>query len=141
MKKFVKIAAVVLAVVMACAVLASCGAKASGKTTNVTISVVAGDTVILKDAPVAVVSDEPTVLLAFQQAMDDDNDFPEVVFVEDEEGNLLDVKDVGEFVDTAEKYWQFRVNDLSFSDIRGRASSYTIREGDAIYFEYGAEAN
>ena len=137
MRRTVKLIVLAVAVVMIISVLASCGAKASGKTTNVTITITAGDTVILKDTPVAVVSDEPTVLLAFQQAMDDDNDFPNVVFAEDADGNPVDVQDIGEFVDTAEKFWEFRLNNQPLGSA-GKAASCKIREGDAIYFEYGA---
>ena len=141
MKKTARVLALAIATVLTIAVFASCGAQSSGKITNVTMTITAGDTVILDHVPVAVDSDEPTVLLAFQQAADDDNDFPEVGYNTDDDGNILDVTDIGEYVDSADRYWQFRVNDLSFDEIRGRASTYTIKEGDAIYFEYGASAD
>ena len=140
MKKAFKMIALFTAVVLALGVFASCGAAKSDVVTNVKMTVTAGDTVILKDVDVAVYADEPTVLLAFQQAMDDDNDFPEVVFTEDDEGNPVDVKDIGEFVDGTENFWEFRLNDKKFTETKGRASTTSIKEGDAIYFEYDASA-
>ena len=141
MKKIVKALAICIFAAILLGALVSCGEENSGATTNVKITITAGDTVILKDVDVAVVSDEPTVLLAFQQAMDDDNEFPDVVFEEDDEGNLLGIKDIGEFKDSTEKYWEFRVNDKTFSEMKGRASDYKIKEGDQTFFEYGAAAN
>ena len=138
MKKTLKTLALCMVAVMLLAVLASCGAeKVSENAVTVNVKITAGDTVIFDDE-VFVNSDEPTVMKAFQQAMDDDNEFPEVVF--DDAENPMDVKNVGEFVDTPEKYWEFRVNDIAFSDIKGRAGVYAISEGDQIFWEYGAAA-
>ena len=138
MKKTLKTLAICMVAVMLLAVLASCGAeKVSENAVTVNVKITAGDTVIFDDE-VFVNSDEPTVMKAFQQAMDDDNEFPEVVF--DDAENPMNVKDVGEFVDTPAKYWEFRVNDIAFADIKGQAGVYAISEGDQIFWEYGAAA-
>ena len=138
MKKLTKITVLFVCAALLIAVFAACGAEESGTVTNVKLSVKAGDTVILNEVDVAVKGDAPTVMDAFRQAMDDDDAFPNVVFQEDENGDPVRVLDVGEFVDTAEKFWEFKVNDLSFNDIKKQASVYEVKEGDRIYFEYGA---
>lgn len=135
MKKTIRILVLCMAAVMFVTSFASCGAKTSENAVTVSIKISAGDTVIFDDE-VTVNSDEPTVMQAFQQAMDDDNDFPIVVF--DDEENPMTVYDVGEFKDSTEKFWEFRVNDIAFSDIKGQAGVYSIKEGDKIYWEYGA---
>jgi len=140
MKKIIKMTSILVCALMLLVIFASCGQETSSVTTNVKITITAGDTVILKDVDVAVASDEPTVMQAFQQAMDDDNEFPDVRFDEDDEGNPVSVLDIGEFVDTADSYWEFRLNDKKFSETKGRASTTKIREGDRIYFEYDPEA-
>ena len=138
MKKLIKALIVCLAVSVLCCAFASCGAGKSGTVTNVKLTVKAGDTIILNDVDVAVTGDDPTVMSAFRQAMDDDDGFPEVRFDNDEDPTT--VLDIGEFHDSTEKYWEFRVNDKSFSDIKGRANAYSVKEGDRIYFEYGASS-
>lgn len=140
MKNVIKAITLLLVFVMMVSVLGACGEQKSETVTNVKITITAGDTVILKDVDVAVAADEPTVMLAFQQAMDDDDEFPDVKFNEDDEGNLIDVLDIGEFVDTAENYWEFRLNDKKFAETKGRAATTKIKEGDQIFFEYDAAA-
>lgn len=137
MKKTFKIFAICMVAVMLLAALASCGAeKVSENAVTVNIKISAGDTVIFDDE-VFVNSDEPTVIKAFQQAMDDDNEFPEVEFEYDDEGNPVRVLNVGEFVDSIDKFWEFRVNDIAFADIKGQPNVYAIEEGDKIFWEYG----
>ena len=137
MKKILKSLVICMVAVMLLAALASCGAeKVSENAVTVNVKIAAGGTVIFDDE-VFVNSDEPTVMKAFQQAMDDDNEFPEVVFDYDDEGNPVSVLTIGEFADSAEKYWEFRVNDIAFADIKGRANGYAINDGDQIFWEYG----
>lgn len=139
MKKTLKTLVFCIVAVMLIATFASCGAeKVSENAVTVNVKISAGGTVIFDDE-VFVNSDEPTVMKAFQQAMDNDNEFPEVVFDYDDEGNPVSVLTIGEFVDSAEKFWEFRVNDIAFADIKGRASVYAIEEGDQIFWEYGVE--
>lgn len=137
MKKTIRTLVICMAAVMLLAMFASCGAeKVSENAVTVNVKITAGDTVIFDDE-VFVNSDEPTVMKAFQQAMDDDNEFPVVVFDNDE--NPMHVKDIGDFVD-GDKFWEFRVNDIPFSEIKGAAGVYAIKEGDQIFWEYGVAA-
>ncbi len=138
MNRAVKLTAAFLSVLLLVCMVASCGQNASGKVTNVRMTVTADDTIILYDVPVAVVGEEPTVMDAFLQAVKDDDGFPPVRYDDDKEPSA--VLDIAGFLDTPDKYWEFRVNDRSFTQIRGRANAYSIKEGDRIYFEYGAAA-
>ena len=52
----------------------------------------------------------------------------------------MKVLDIASFLDTADKYWEFRVNNISFENTKGKPGEYSIKDGDRIYFEYGAAA-
>ena len=52
----------------------------------------------------------------------------------------MHVENIGDYVDSAEKFWEFRVNDIPFSEIKGAAGVYAIKEGDQIFWEYGVAA-
>lgn len=134
MKNTLRVLVLCLAVVMMLSVFAACAKKNSENAVTVTVKISAEGSVIFDDE-VVVYSDEPTVMDAFRQAMDDDDEFPMVVFDNDEDP--LHVKNIGDYVDSTEKFWEFRVNDIPFADIKGAAGAYLIKEGDVIYYEYG----
>lgn len=134
MKNTLRVVVLCLVAVMMLSVFAACANKNSGEAVTVTVKISAEGSVIFDDE-VVVYAEEPTVMDAFRQAMDDDDEFPMVVFNDD--ANPMHVKNIGDYVDTPEKFWEFRVNDIPFADIRGAAGSYSIKEGDVIYWEYG----
>ena len=117
--------------------LAACGnigPDREGITVRMTIT--AGDTIILNDVEIRVKAYQPTVIGAVQEAIDEDDGFPKVRF--DDAERPMTVLDIGPFLDTPDKYWEFRVNDKSFSQMSGKAGDYSLNDGDRVYYEYGA---
>ena len=140
MIKVIRFGFIVTSVFVLLLTVTSCGTKErdASSITNVKLSVMAGDTVILNDVDVAVKGDSPTVIDAIRQAFEEDDGLPEIRF--DRKDDPLTVLDIGEFLDNAERFWEFRLNDTPFSKTKGMAGNCRISEGDRIYFEYSTIA-
>ena len=115
--------------------VSSCSEKhEDGPAVTVRMSITAGETIILNDVPVTVRGQDPTVIDAVLQAIEDDDGFPPVRF--DEKNDPQSVLDIASFRDGSQSFWEFRVNDKSFEETKGRAGNYRIKDGDRIFYEY-----
>ena len=131
MKK-TRVIALVLALVFSIAVFASCGAKSDNFVT-VTVNFEA-DGKQFYSKEVTVNADEPTVLMAVQNIMDENDD---ITIVLDDEVEPSTILDVNEYVD-GDKFWEFKINDDDYTDTKGNASNNAISDGDVITWGYNS---
>ena len=126
-----KIISLVLSLMLVACVFAACGnSQSSENAVNVTVNFEAeGGQFYSKE--VTVYADEPTVLLAVQYLMDENDD---ITIVLDDEAEPMTILDVNDYTD-GEKFWDFKINDGEYGD-EGRASIATVREGDVITWAY-----
>ncbi len=126
-----KIISLVLSLMLITCVLAACGnTQTSENAVTVTVNFEAeGSQFYTKE--VTVYADEPTVLMAVQNLMDENDD---ITIVLDDEAEPMTILDVNDYTD-GEKFWDFKIDDGEFGD-EGRASIAGIREGDVITWAY-----
>ncbi len=128
MKKIISLA---LALMMVVCVFASCGnTQSSENAVTVTVNFVA-DGADYYSKEVTVYADEPTVLLAVQYLMDENDDIEIVLDNPDDPTTILDVD---EYTD-GDKFWDFKIGEDAYGT-NGRASNAKIKDGDVITWGY-----
>ncbi len=134
--KTTRIIAVVLSLMLIACMFAACGSTASENFVTVTVNFEAdGEQFYSKE--VTVNADEPTVLMAVQQIMDENDD---ITIVLDDEVEPTTILDVNDYVDSADAFWEFKLNDDDYVDTKGRASTNAIKDGDVITWGYTVDA-
>ena len=126
-----KIIALVLSVMLVACMFAACGSKeTSENTVTVTVNFEAeGKQFYTKQ--VSVNADEPTVLMAVQNLMDENDD---ITIVLDNVDDPSYVQDVNDYTD-GEKFWDFKIGDDMYGG-SGSAKDAKINDGDVITFGY-----
>lgn len=128
MKK-IKILSLILAVVCILPMVVACG-QSNETVTNVTLKIKNGNGEgYLLDCTVAVKSETPCVLDAFEQACID-NDIEYTLNAE-----MSNVSSIGEFAETDEAFWEFTLNNKS---VKTSAVDQAIAENDIIEFVYAS---
>lgn len=126
-----KILSLVLSLMLVACVFAGCGnTQTSENAVTVTVNFVA-DGADYYSKEVTVYADEPTVLMAVQNLMDENDD---IVINLDSIDNPTTVLDVDDYTD-GDKFWDFKIGDDAYGT-NGRASNAKIKDGDVITWGY-----
>lgn len=132
--KFIKYAALVLAVMMLSVAFIGCE-SVEKVTVNVTVSAVADGATFFGPVtlPVSTPVDEPaTVLVAATLAMDENG----IYYTITEDG--LSLVSIGDYADTSDDeytyFWEYTVNGVAPES--GRAGTILVNENDVIVFNY-----
>ena len=130
-----RIIALVLSLMLVVCVFASCGGgKTSENAVTVTVNFEAkGEQIYTKE--VTVYADEPTVLMAVQNLMDENDDIE--ITLEDFYGSLT-VGAVNDYANDDTSMWEFKIGDKDYSEMSGRADTNIIKDGDVITWGYTA---
>lgn len=125
-----KIIALVLSVILVACVFTACGPKETSENfVTVTVNFEA-DGAQFYSKNVTVNADEPTVLMAVQNLMDENDD---ITIVLDNEEEPSYVQDVNDYLD-GDKFWDFKIGDNAYG--ASGASVAKINDGDVITFAY-----
>ncbi len=126
-----KIISLVLSIMLVACVFAGCSnTQTSDNAVTVTVNfVVDGADYYSKE--VTVYADEPTVLMAVQNLMDENDD---IVINLDDMDNPTTILDVDDYTD-GDKFWDFKIGDDVYGDNKG-ASNTSIDDGDVITWAY-----
>ena len=126
-----KILSLVLSLVLVACVFAGCSnTQTSENAVTVTVNfVVDGADYYSKE--VTVYADEPTVLMAVQNLMDENDD---IVINLDNMDDPTTILDVDDYTD-GDKYWEFKIGDDAYG-AEGSAVEADIKDGDVITWAY-----
>ena len=126
-----KIISLVLSIMLVACVFAGCSnTQTSENAVTVTVNfVVDGADYYSKE--VTVYADEPTVLMAVQNLMDENDD---IVINLDDMDNPTTIIDVDEYTD-GDKFWEFKINDDAYGEAKSAVDA-EINEGDVITWAY-----
>ncbi len=143
--KFIKITALLLAVLMLSVAMIGCesGEQKETKTINVTVSVVAPDKTILEPVtiPVTYTADEPaTVMIAVTNALDE-NALSYVL--SDDENHINAIEDYADAIEGEGDaqmicFWEYTLNGVASADDVS-AGTNLINDGDKIVYTYVKE--
>lgn len=126
-----KIISLVLSLMLVACVFAGCSnTPTSENAVTVTVNFVA-DGADYYSKEVTVYADEPTVLMAVQNLMDENDDIVINLDSMDEPTTILDVDDYTD----GDKFWDFKIGDDAYGT-NGRASNAKIKDGDVITWGY-----
>lgn len=126
-----KIISLVLSIMLVACVFAGCSnTQTSENAVTVTVNFVA-DGADYYSKEVTVYADEPTVLMAVQNLMDENDDIVINLDNMDEPTTILDVDDYTD----GDKFWDFKIGDDAYGT-NGRASNAEIKDGDVITWGY-----
>lgn len=126
-----RIIALVLSVIFVACVFTACTSKVTSENfVTVTVNFEADGNQFYSKS-VTVNADEPTVLMAVQNLMDENDD---ITIVLDNEEEPSYVQDVNDYLD-GDKYWDFKIGDNAYG-ASGGATVAKINDGDVITFAY-----